>query len=229
MSIYTSLLRPLAFRLEAEHAHHLAIKLGSKMNWTARWLRPLLAVSDKRLEVDVAGLKFPHPIGLAAGYDKSGHSVPALASLGFGSIEIGSISIDPSAGNPKPRLWRLPADRALLVHYGMQNDGAHAVARRVQDLQLSIPLGINIGITNRGRNAPPLDTDRIIGEYANAARLLAPHASYLMLNLSCPNTLDGRDFFFNGDNMRACIAALKSYAGFWVTRLIRRRGEPAFQ
>jgi dihydroorotate dehydrogenase len=209
MSIYTSLFRPLAFRLEAEQAHHIAIKLGSKMNWTARWVRPLLAVSDPRLEVEVAGLKFPHPIGLAAGYDKSGHSVPTLASLGFGSIEIGSISIDPSNGNPKPRLWRLPEDRALLVHYGMQNDGAHAVAQRVQGLRLSVPLGINIGITNRGKDAPPLDPDSIVGEYANAARLLASHANYLMLNLSCPNTPDGRDFFLDGGNMRACIAALK--------------------
>ena len=169
MSIYTSLFRPLAFRLEAEQAHVVAIKLGSKMNWTARWLRPLLAVSDQKLEVDVAGLKFPHPIGLAAGYDKSGHSVPTLASIGFGSIEIGSISIDPSDGNPKPRLWRLPEDRALLVHYGMQNDGAHVVAERVKDLQLSVPLGINIAVTNRGRGAPPLDPDSIIAEYVRSS------------------------------------------------------------
>ena len=210
MSIYTSLFRPLAFRLEAEQAHDVAIKLGSKMNWTARWLRPLLAVSDQRLEVDVAGLKFPHPIGLAAGYDKSGHSVPTLASIGFGSIEIGSISIDPSDGNPKPRLWRLPEDRALLVHYGMQNDGAHVVAERVKGLQLPVPLGINIAVTNRGRGAPPLDPDSIIAEYVEAARVLAPYADYLMLNLSCPNTADGRDFFLEGDNTKACIAALKS-------------------
>lgn len=210
MSIYTSLFRPLAFRLEAEQAHVVAIKLGSKMNWTARWLRPLLAVSDQKLEVDVAGLKFPHPIGLAAGYDKSGHSVPTLASIGFGSIEIGSISIDPSDGNPKPRLWRLPEDRALLVHYGMQNDGAHVVAERVKGLQLPVPLGINIAVTNRGRGAPPLDPDSIIAEYVEAARVLAPYADYLMLNLSCPNTADGRDFFLEGNNTKACIAALKS-------------------
>ena len=208
MSVYTSLIRPLAFRLEAERAHHLAIKLGANMAWAAPGLGPLLAVADRRLETTVAGVRFPHPIGLAAGYDKSGESIATLAALGFGSVEIGSISIDPSDGNPKPRLWRLPEDRALLVHYGMQNDGARVVAERVRDLRLAVPLGINIGVTNRGIAAPPLDPDSIVAEYANAAALLAPHADYLMLNLSCPNTADGRDFFLDGNNMNACIAAL---------------------
>ena len=208
MGLYTSIVRPLAFRLEAERAHHLAIKLGSSVAWAAPALRPLLDVSDARLETPVAGLRFPNPIGLAAGYDKSGQSVATLAALGFGSVEIGSVSIDPSGGNPRPRLWRLPEDRALLVHYGMQNDGARVVADRVQDLELPVPLGINIGVTNRGQGAPPLDAVSIIAEYVEAARVLAPHADYLMLNLSCPNTADGRDFFVDGGNMRNCIAAL---------------------
>ena len=208
MSVYTSLIRPLAFRLEAERAHHLAIKLGANMAWAAAGLRPLLAVTEPGLETTVAGVRFPNPIGLAAGFDKSGESVATLAALGFGSVEIGSVSIDPSDGNPKPRLWRLPEDRALLVHYGMQNDGAHVVASRVKASQISVPLGINIAVTNRGRGAPPLDPDSIIAEYVEAARVLAPHADYLMLNLSCPNTADGRDFFIDGNNMTACIAAL---------------------
>ena len=208
MSVYTSLIRPLAFRLEAEQAHHLAIKLGANMAWAAPGLAPLLAVSDPRLETTVAGVRFPNPIGLAAGYDKSAESVTTLAALGFGSVEVGSVSIDPSDGNPKPRLWRLPEDRALLVHYGMQNDGARVVAERVKDLRLPVPLGINIAVTNRGRGAPPLDPDGIIAEYVEAARVLAPYADYLMLHLSCPNTGDGRDFFLEGNNTKACIAAL---------------------
>jgi dihydroorotate dehydrogenase (fumarate)/dihydroorotate dehydrogenase len=153
-------------------------------------------------------LRFPNPIGLAAGYDKSGQSVATLAALGFGSVEVGSVSIDPSGGNPKPRLWRLPEDKALLVHYGMQNDGARVVAERVKDLELPVPLGLNIAVTNRGKGAPPLDADHIIAEYVEAARVLVPHADYLMLNLSCPNTADGRDFFVDGANTRDCIAAL---------------------
>jgi dihydroorotate dehydrogenase len=86
------------------------------MAWAAPSLTPLLAVPEPSLAMTVAGLRFPHPIGLAAGYDKSGESVATLAALGFGSVEIGSVSIDPSGGNPRPRLWRLPEDRALLVH-----------------------------------------------------------------------------------------------------------------
>jgi dihydroorotate dehydrogenase (fumarate)/dihydroorotate dehydrogenase len=178
------------------------------MAWVASGLRPLLAVDEPILRTTVAGVSFANPIGLAAGYDKSGESVAALAALGFGSVEVGSVSIDPSDGNPRPRLWRLPDDKALLVHYGMQNDGALVVAERVKNLRLPVPLGINIGVTNRGIGAPPLDPESIVAEYANAARLLAPHADYLMLNLSCPNTADGRDFFIDGKNTKACINAL---------------------
>jgi dihydroorotate dehydrogenase (fumarate)/dihydroorotate dehydrogenase len=214
MGLYSSVVRPLAFRIEAERAHHLAIKLGANMAWAAGGLAPLLSVSEPRLATKVAGIEFRNPIGLAAGYDKSGESVAALAALGFGSVEIGSVTIDASDGNPRPRLWRLPADRALLVHYGMQNDGARVVAGRVKELKLPVPLGINIAVTNRGIGAPPLDREHIIAEYVDAARLLAPHADYLMLNLSCPNTADGRDFFLDGSNMRDCIAAL---AGLGLT------------
>ena len=87
-------------------------------------MRTATSIDDERLSLDVAGLHFPTPIGLAAGFDKSGTAISALAGLGFGSVEIGSISIDPSIGNPKPRLWRLPDDRSIIVHYGLPNDGA---------------------------------------------------------------------------------------------------------
>jgi dihydroorotate dehydrogenase len=208
MGFYSTLVRPLAFRLEAEHAHQLALKLGANVAWAARAVGPMLTVSDPRLETTVAGLHFPHPIGLAAGYDKSGHSIETLAALGFGSIEIGSVTIDASGGNPKPRLWRLPDDRAVMVHYGMPNDGAAAVKRRIERLRLPVPLGVNIAVTNRGIGAPPLKDHAIIDEYVAAARMLAPHADYLMLNMSCPNTEDGRDFFVDRHHIEACLTAL---------------------
>ena len=125
-----------------------------------------------------------------------------------GSIEIGSISIEPSQGNAKPRLWRLPDDEAIVVHYGLPNDGAEAIARRLARCRLPVPLGINLVVTNRGPGAPPLNADQIIGEYAAAAKLMAPHADYLMLNLSCPNTADGRDFFADAGHLDACLTAL---------------------
>ncbi len=134
MGFYSSVVRPMAFRLDAEQAHNLAIRLGANMAWAAGGLRPLLAVDDLRLETTVAGVRFAHPIGLAAGYDKNGHSVEFLAALGFSSVEVGSVTIDPSDGNPKPRLWRLPEDRGVVVHYGMPNDGARAVAARLESV-----------------------------------------------------------------------------------------------
>lgn len=208
MSIYSALVRPLAFSLDPETAHHLAIGLGARLGWAARMLSATTHVEHPRLVTHAAGLRFPTPIGLAAGFDKSGTAVETLAGLGFGSVEIGSVSIEPSAGNPKPRLWRLPRDEAIVVHYGLPNDGAEVIARRLARTHLPVPLGINLVVTNRGVGAPPLSADRIVGEYVTTARRLAPGADYLMLNLSCPNTADGRDFFADREHLDACLQAL---------------------
>lgn len=208
MTLYSRLLRPLIFRLDPERAHHLAIGAASRLQWALPALRSVCANSDPRLETEVAGLRFANPVGLAAGFDKNGTAVAALAALGFGSVEIGSISIDPSQGNPLPRLFRLPQDRAIVVHYGLPNDGARAVAERLAAIRLSCPLGINIVKTNRGQGCGPETRDQIVAEYVAAARVLAPYADYLMFNLSCPNTEDGRDFFADRGNLDACLAAL---------------------
>ena len=131
MTIYSALVRPLVFRLDPETAHHLAIAAGDGLGWIAGALRAAMTVEDDRLATDVAGLHFPTPIGLAAGFDKSGAAIRALAGLGFGSIEIGSVSVDSSFGNPRPRLWRLPDDQAIVVHYGLPNDGADVIGERL--------------------------------------------------------------------------------------------------
>jgi dihydroorotate dehydrogenase len=208
MTLYSTFIRPLAFRLEPETAHHLAIAAGGCLGWAAGAMRILTLVEDERLSLDVAGLHFPGPIGLAAGFDKSGMAISALAGLGFGLIEIGSVSIEPSVGNPRPRLWRLPDDRAIIVHYGLPNDGATIIAERLSKTRLPVPLGVNLVVTNRGAGAPPLSADQIIGEYVAAVQVMAPHADYLMLNLSCPNTVDGRDFFADNGHLDACLSAL---------------------
>jgi dihydroorotate dehydrogenase (fumarate)/dihydroorotate dehydrogenase len=208
MTIYSATIRPLAFRLDPETAHHLAIAAATRLGWAAGAMRAAMCVEDARLATDVAGLHFPTPIGLAAGFDKSGSAIPALAGLGFGSIEIGSVSVDPSNGNPKPRLWRLPDDEGIVVHYGLPNDGAAVIAKRLARTRLPVPLGINLVVTNRGPGEAPLHADQIIGEYVAAAEAMAPHADYLMLNLSCPNTVDGRDFFADAGLLNACLAAL---------------------
>jgi dihydroorotate dehydrogenase (fumarate)/dihydroorotate dehydrogenase len=208
MTVYSTFLRPLAFRLDPETAHHLAIAAGARLGWAAGAMRATAAIDDARLATRVAGLDFPNPIGLAAGFDKSGAAVRALAGLGFGSIEIGSVSVDPSAGNSKPRLWRLPDDEAIAVHYGLPNDGTAVIAERLKRTALPVPLGINLVVTNRGPGAAPLKAYQIVGEYVDAVKLMAPHADYLMLNLSCPNTVDGRDFFADARHLKACLDVL---------------------
>jgi dihydroorotate dehydrogenase len=208
MTYYSTFIRPLAFRIEPETAHHLAIAAGARLGWASKTMRWATHIDDRGLAIDIAGLHFPTPIGLAAGFDKSGTAISALAGLGFGSVEIGSISIDASSGNPKPRLWRLPEDRGIIVHYGLPNDGAAAIAKRLSKTRLPVPLGVNLVVTNRGAGVPPLKADQIIGEYVAAAKIMAPHADYLMLNLSCPNTADGRDFFADAGHLGACLSAL---------------------
>src|SRR6202012_2154599 len=155
----------LAFQFDPETAHHLAMATGARLGWASGAMRILTTIDDPRLSLDVAGLHFPSPIGLAAGFDKSGTAISALAGLGFGSVEIGSISIDPSLGNPKPRLWRLPDDRGIAGHYGLPNDGGAIISKGLKATPLPVPLGINLVVTNRGTGAAPLRADEIIGEY----------------------------------------------------------------
>ncbi len=212
MSLYSSLLRPVLFHLDPEWVHDRAIQ-ATRVMWPlppVRWLLSgLYRYCDPCLESVVCGIRFPNPVGLAAGFDKNGQAVAALAAMGFGYVEIGSISADPSEGNPKPRLWRLPQDRAICVHYGLPNIGAAAVARHLEKSRLPVPLGINIVKTNRGIDAPPDSTDAIIADYVRSVRILKDRGDYLSLNLSCPNTEMGRDFFAEPGNLRLLLTALR--------------------
>lgn len=210
MTLYASTLRALMFRLDAERAHRSAMTLARGLAWTAPALAALNRADDPRLATRIAGLDFPSPIGLAAGFDKSGDAAAVLAGLGFGAIEVGSVSTDPSRGNARPRLWRLPGDEAIIVHYGLPNDGAWIVAERLRAARLTVPLGLNIVKTNRGTSGAPETAGAIIADYVTAARLLGPVADYLMVNLSCPNTEDGRDFFATRENIESCLSALAS-------------------
>ena len=210
--MYKSIVKPLLFQLDAERAHQTTVQAAARMGWAAGALRRSLAVTDPRLATTVAGLNFETPIGLSAGFDKNGVAVRALAGLGFGYVEIGSVSAYPSPGNARPRLHRLPDDGAVLVSYGVPNDGAEAVGARLNGERLPVPLGINIVKTNHGPGSPPETDDAIIAEYVQAAQKLAPRADYLMFNLSCPNTGDGRDFFADRGRLAAWLAAIGALA-----------------
>jgi dihydroorotate dehydrogenase len=188
VSIY-HFVRPLIFRLDPERAHHLAIDACSKLGempaaraaMARRWSSPL----DRRLATTVAGIPFPNPVGLGAGYDKSGQALKALARMGFGFLEVGSVSRWPSAGNPeRPRVFRLPADEAVIINYGVPNDGAEIVAPRVARADGPIPIGVNLVETNTGRAVEPEDA---IEELASAAALFAPIAGFLSISAECAN------------------------------------------
>ena len=142
------------------------------------------------------------------GSDKTGQAVRGLAALGFGSVEIGSISALPTAGNPKPRLWRLPADRAIMVWYGIPNPGAARVADNLKWVDMPVPLGININSTNHGQCAPALGRDEILADYLRSAKMLAPFGDYMVLTLSRPNTSEP-DLFAKTGNLSLSLRLIE--------------------
>ncbi|WP_181950879.1 quinone-dependent dihydroorotate dehydrogenase [Aurantiacibacter spongiae] len=170
-----SLLRPALFRLDPERAHGLAVtalRYGPKGR---------LAVPGGPLATQVAGIAFPNPLGMAAGFDKDAQAVDALLGLGFGFVEVGSITPFAQGGNPKPRLFRLERDRAVINRMGFNNGGAEAAARRIATRAgRGGVLGINIGANKDSRNR--------IADYAAMTSAMAPLATYLAVNVSSPNT-----------------------------------------
>lgn len=168
------LIRPALFALDAERAHVLALRL-LKLSPSRR------APRAGGLAVDVAGLTFPNPVGMAAGFDKDAHIPDALLGLGFGFAEVGSITPLPQEGNPRPRLFRLEKDRAIINRMGFNNGGALAAIERLERRDRSRGIvGVNIGANK--------DSSDRIGDYAKMARSMAPFASYLAVNISSPNT-----------------------------------------
>lgn len=192
MDAYRELFRPILFGIDAERAHRAtleACRAAGRVPLLRGVLSRHFAFDDRRLRTQVAGIDFPNPIALAAGFDKNGIAIETLASAGFGAIEVGSVSVRSSAGNPvRPRLFRLPLDEALLVYYGVPNDGAQAVAERIARSRPGIPVGVSLVETNTGRAAP---LERVIEELTEAARSFTALADYVVLNLSCPNTSSG--------------------------------------
>ena len=203
-----SALRPLLFRLDPERAHELVVK-SLKLFQSTPPLLGLLRTLNRLppAPVEVAGLKFRNPVGLAAGFDKDAELLPALAALGFGFIEAGTVTLRPQPGNPKPRIFRYPAQEALVNRLGFNNRGAEDAARRLEKMpKLGIPLGINVG-----KNAATALEDAP-QEYAACVALLAPFADYLALNISSPNTADLRRMH-EPDRLRALLDAVLAKTG----------------
>lgn len=209
--MYESIIRRCLFCLPAETVHHWSVRacqLAGHVPGLPAFMRARLDVSPPELNVEVAGLRFPNPLGLAAGWDKSGHAVRMLSHLGFGSIEIGSVSALPSPGNPRPRLFRLPRDRALIVNYGLPNEGAARVAERLTYQQAAVPVGVNVVTTNHGPQATTGSVEAILDDYRISVQEFAQLADYLTLNLSCPNATDGQEIFSQPGRIRQLLGNL---------------------
>ncbi len=173
--MFYPLLRPALFLLDAERAHRISLAALKALP------RRGTVGAESKLASEVAGLRFPNPLGMAAGYDKDGEVPDALLGLGFGFAEVGSITPLPQAGNPRPRLFRLIEDRAVINRMGFNNHGAAAaVARLAARRGRPGIVGINLGANK--------DSPDRIADYATMARLMAPLASYLAVNVSSPNT-----------------------------------------
>ncbi len=199
MSIY-SLLRPLLFSLEAEQAHTATLKLlqAGQKTGVLQLATPTLVAKP----VTVMGLVFGNPVGLAAGLDKNGDYIDALATLGFGFIEIGTVTPRPQTGNPKPRLFRLPEHQAIINRMGFNNLGiAHLLAQVQSSLYRGV-LGINIG---KNFDTPIANAAE---DYLIGLRLAYPFASYITLNISSPNTQNLRQLQ-QGDEIKNLLAQLK--------------------
>ena len=207
MTTYRWLFDHLLVHVDPEHAHRLGFRvlrlarpaLASRLPRSSGFVERSLTTrrrgaGDPTTGVRALGLVFPGPLGLAAGFDKNAEGIDALAGLGFSFVEVGTVTAEGQPGNPRPRLFRLPKDRAIVNRMGFNNEGAEAVsqrlARREQRMRrhpgrAHVPLGINIGKT---KVVPDDPAEGVVADYEKCTRLLAPYADYLVVNVSSPNT-----------------------------------------
>jgi dihydroorotate dehydrogenase len=177
------LIRELLFRLEPEAAHEFATEQMIRLQQIPIVLRAIARLCDARATpVRLLGMTFPNRIGIAAGFDKNATMMPFLAAIGFGFLEVGTVTLHPQPGNPHPRMFRSPHEKAIINRMGFNNDGADAVAERLRAWDRRVPTLVNIG---KNREVP---LDAAADAYAACATKLAPHADAIVVNLSSPNT-----------------------------------------
>lgn len=176
MGLYESLIRPLAFKIDPEKVHNLAVSFISRGLVRAR------VFEDPRLRQTLFGVDFPNPLGLAAGFDKNAVAVDHWHRLGFGYAELGTITRLAQPGNPKPRLFRLPQHKALINRMGFNNEGAEAVAHRLAGSKPRLPIGINLG------KSKVTELEKAPDDYRDSFQLLRSYGAYFVVNVSSPNT-----------------------------------------
>ena len=185
------LAKHLLFKADPEVLHDLVLKVGSKIGnkkLVKNALKALYDFEDEMLHINLFGREFRNPVGLAAGFDKNGELIELFPYLGFGFAEIGSVTAKPSKGNPKPRIFRLTEDEALINRMGLNNYGAEAVAEKLSGKRFEMPVGINLAKT------PEIMGKHGVEDFLYSFERLYPLGDFTVLNISCPNTKDGKTF-----------------------------------
>jgi dihydroorotate dehydrogenase len=190
--LYKSIIRPLLFRKDPEESHEMILALMAKAEVFSAILGKFYNVDDPRLAVKIGSLAFSNPVGLAGGFDKNALAPRTIASFGFGFMEIGAITAEAQPGNPRPRLYRLPEDDALINRLGFNNEGAAAIAAKLERMRArgrlpQIPLGMNIGRTKI------VETKDAVADFVACFERLYPYGDFFTLNVSSPNTPNLRD------------------------------------
>jgi dihydroorotate dehydrogenase len=198
-------LRRVLFLVAPERIHtwvFAVLRAVTYLPWPRRALKRWLAPRDPVLANTVFGVRFPGPLGLAAGFDKNGSGLYTWGALGFGYAEVGTVTAQAQPGNPRPRMFRLPEDRALLNRMGFNNHGAGELALKLTRHTPDVPIGVNIG---KSKVTPP---EQAVDDYRASARLLGPLASFMVVNVSSPNTPGLRDLQAV-QSLRPILAAVK--------------------
>jgi dihydroorotate dehydrogenase len=193
---YAHGLKPLFFRFDPEQVHNLMVSTGEKITQFPLLLKGMKSswsVSHPKLHKKLDGILFPNPIGLSAGFDYNGKLTQVLPAVGFGFHTIGTVTLHAYAGNPKPRLLRLPRSKSLVVNKGLKNDGARTIIHRLENLKFRIPVGISIASTNMAFLSEREQMNDILECFQLFERSKVRHA-YYELNISCPNTYGGEPF-----------------------------------
>lgn len=191
---YRFVLKPIFFQIDPEVVHDQMTGVGAMLgrhDQMRRMTSFFFEYQNPVLEQDILGIHFQNPIGLSAGFDKNGRMLDILPSVGFGFGEIGSVTGEPCAGNPKKRLWRLPKMRGLVVNYGLPNDGSRVIAERLRGKKFRFPVGISLAKTNCEACA----VDHVgIQDYLKGLKAMADIGDYYTINVSCPNAFGGQPF-----------------------------------
>lgn len=193
-NIYKTIIRPILFKIDPESVHNYFIFFGRILgsnSFTRDLTRLLFDYSHPLLERTILGIHFKNPIGLSAGFDKNAQLIKIIPNVGFGYMEIGSITGEACKGNEKPRLWRHPKLKSIRVNYGLMNDGSESIAKKLGREKTQFPFGINIAKTNIQETC---ETDLGIQDYIKSFNALKNIGSYITVNLSCPNTFGGQPF-----------------------------------